>query len=221
MAFNDNKSVGNLDIRNYAAAIATLYLDKKTMAKQAKTLNQAELRKVLDYISTRKHAARNRAMLMTTFLSGMRVGEVSSLKFQDVVDSEGNIRNEIRLTPEMTKGQYARVVFINEKLRKELQQYIRFYHPADKSMRFFYSQKKNRDGFSANSLTGHFHYLYKRAGIDGASSHSGRRSFITNLASKGVSVRVLMNLAGHRSISTTQAYIDINDNMLRSAVELV
>ncbi len=221
MINNDNKSVGNLEIRNYAAAIATLYLDKKTMAKQAKTLNQQELRKVLDYISTRKHCARNKAMLMTTFLSGMRVGEVSSLRFNDVVDSEGNIRNEIRLTPEMTKGQFARVVFVNDRLRKELQQYVRIYNPVDKNMKFFYSQKKDSDGFNANTLTQHFHFLYKRAGVDGASSHSGRRSFITNLASKGVSVRVLMSLAGHRSISTTQAYIDINDNMLRSAVELV
>lgn len=221
MAINDNKSVGNLDIRNYAAAIATLYLDKKTMAKQAKTLNEQELRKVLDYISTRKHSARNRALLMTTFLSGMRVGEVSSLRFNDVVDSEGNIRNEIRLTPAMTKGQFARVVFINERLRKELEKYISLYNPADKSTKFFYSQKKDSDGFNANTLTQHFHFLYRRAGLDGASSHSGRRSFITNLASKGVSVRVLMSLAGHRSISTTQAYIDINDNMLRSAVELL
>ena len=221
MIRKDEISVGKNNIRNYAAAIATLYLDKKTMAKQAKTLNQQELRKVLDYISTRKHAARNRALLMTTFLSGMRVGEVSSLRFKDVVDNDGNIRNEIRLTPEMTKGEFARVVFVNERLRKELQQYIRIYNPQDKTMKFFYSQKRNSDGFNANTLTQHFHFLYKRAGVDGASSHSGRRSFITNLASKGVSVRVLMSLAGHRSISTTQAYIDINDDMLRSAVELV
>jgi len=216
----DEISVGKNNIRNYAAAIATLYLDKKTMAKQAKTLNQQELRKVLDYISTRKHAARNRALLMTTFLSGMRVSEVSSLRFKDVVDSDGNIRNEIRLTPEMTKGEFARVVFVNERLRKELQQYIRIYNPQDNTLKFFYSQKRHSHGFNANTLTQHFHFLYKRAGVDGASSHSGRRSFITNLASKGVSVRVLMSLAGHRSISTTQAYIDINDDMLRSAVEL-
>ena len=221
MAINDNKTVGNLDIRNYAAAIATLYLDKKTMAKQAKTLNQAELRKVLDYISTRKHSARNRAMLMITFLAGMRVGEVASLRFVDVLDNEGNIQSEIRLTPAMTKGQHARVVFINERLRKELQQYIRIYSPADKAMKLFYSQKKTSNGFNSNTLAQHFHFLYKRAGLDGASSHSGRRTFITNLASKGVGVRVLMNLAGHKSIATTQAYIDINDNMLRSAVELV
>ena len=220
MALNDNKTVGILDIRKHTYDIAKLYLERKTMSKQAKTLNQQELRKVLDYISTRKHAARNRAMLMTTFLSGMRVGEVSSLRMKDVIDAEGNVRNEIRLTPEMTKGDSARIVFVNERLRKELEQYLRIHRSNNPDAKLFYSQKKNSNGFNANTLTQHFHFLYKRAGLDGASSHSGRRTFITNLASKGVGVRVLMNLAGHRSISTTQAYIDINDNMLRSAVEL-
>ena len=221
MIRKDEISVGKNNIRNYAAAIATLYLVKKTMAKQAKTLNQQELRKVLDYISTRKHAARNRAMLMTTFLSGMRVGEVSSLRMKDVIDAEGNVRNEIRLTPEMTKGDSARIVFVNERLRKELEQYLRIHKSNSPDSKLFYSQKKTSNGFNSNTLTQHFHFLYKRAGLDGASSHSGRRTFITNLASKGVGVRVLMNLAGHKSIATTQAYIDINDNMLRSAVELV
>ena len=213
--------VGILDIRKHTYDIAKLYLERKTMSKQAKTLNQQELRKVLDYISTRKHAARNRAMLMTTFLSGMRVGEVSSLRIKDVIDAEGNVRNEIRLTPEMTKGDSARIVFVNERLRKELDQYLRIHKSINPDSKLFYSQKKTSNGFNANTLTQHFHFLYKRAGLDGASSHSGRRTFITNLASKGVGVRVLMNLAGHKSIATTQDYIDINDNMLRSAVELV
>ncbi|WP_321899666.1 tyrosine-type recombinase/integrase, partial [Paraburkholderia heleia] len=83
----------------------------------------------------------------------------------------------------------------------------------------FYTQK--RAGFTANTLCQYFHWLYKEAGIQGASSHSGRRSFITNLASKGVGVRVLMSLAGHRDISTTQRYIDVNDDMQRKAVDLV
>ena len=64
-------------------------------------------------------------------------------------------------------------------------------------------------------------HLYKRAGLLGASSHTGRRTFITNLANKGVSVRLLQALAGHRNIGTTQAYIDVNDAMKRAAVELV
>ena len=221
MITTEPKTVGILEVRKHTYDIAKLYLERKTMSKQAKTLNQQELRKVLDYISTRKHAARNRAMLMTTFLSGMRVGEVSSLRIKDVIDAEGNVRNEIRLTPEMTKGDSARIVFVNERLRKELEQYLRIHKSNNPDSKLFYSQKKSSNGFNANTLTQHFHFLYKRAGVDGASSHSGRRTFITNLASKGVGVRVLMNLAGHKSIATTQAYIDINDNMLRSAVELV
>jgi integrase/recombinase XerD len=110
-------------------------------------------------------------------------------------------------------------VFVNAKLKRELEAYIRC-HPTDNpTRRLFYTQK--REGFTPNTLAQHFHYLYKRAGIAGASSHSGRRTFITNLAAKGVGVRVLMSLAGHRSISTTQAYIDVNDDMKRRAVELV
>ncbi|MBM4212851.1 MAG: site-specific integrase, partial [Gammaproteobacteria bacterium] len=64
--------------------------------------------------------------------------------------------------------------------------------------------------FLLGTLTQWFHWVYKRAGIAGARSHSGRRTFITNLANKGIGVRVLASLAGHRSIAVTQAYIDVN-----------
>jgi integrase/recombinase XerD len=207
--------------RKHNLAIAKLYLGKNTMAKQAKTLTQTELRRVLDYIATRKHSTRNRALLLTTYLSGMRVGEISSLRFKDVVDAEGMIRNEIRLLAENTKTNEARTVFVNEKLRKELEAYAAIYTPKNINCKFFYSQKTDSDGFTANTLTQFFHYLYKRSGVDGASSHSGRRTFITNLANKGISVRVLASLAGHKNISTTQCYIDVNDDMKRKAVELV
>ena len=87
--------------------------------------------------------------------------------------------------------------------------------------KLFYSQKTTSDGFTANTLTQHFHYLYKRAGVIGASSHSTRRTFITNLAAQGVGVRVIMGLSGHRALSSVQCYIDVNDDMKRKAVELV
>ena len=209
-----------MKLRKHTNDIQNTTYEVETMSKQAKTLTQAEIRRVLDYIATRKHSTRNRAILMTTYLSGMRVGEISCLRYSDVVDSEGNIRNEIRLRAEQTKGNESRVVFVSEKLRKELEGYVEVYKVADTNLKFFYSQKAGSDGFSANTLTQFFHFLYKKAGVDGASSHSGRRSFITNLASKGVSVRVLMSLAGHKNIGTTQAYIDVNDDMKRKAVEL-
>ena len=195
-----------MKLRKHTNDIENTTYEVKVMSKQAKTLTAEELRRVLDYTATRKHSIRNRALVLMSFYSGCRVGELSSLSYGCVVDDEGVVRDEIRL---------------KAKLKKELQLYANTYKPADVGFKFFYSQKRNSNGYNANTLTQFFHYLYKRAGLFGASSHSGRRTFITNLANKGVSVRLLASLAGHRNISTTQAYIDVNDDMKRKAVELV
>jgi integrase/recombinase XerD len=64
-------------------------------------------------------------------------------------------------------------------------------------------------------------HIYDAAGLDRATSHSGRRTFITTLAHKGVNVRVLAALAGHKHIGTTQRYSDLNENVLRAAVEML
>ncbi len=191
------------------------------MSKQAKTLTAIELRRVLDYVATCKHAARNRAVLLLMYYAGLRVGEAASLRVRDVVDNEGLVRNEFQLRADQTKGRHARTVFVSERLRKELTVYFAVTKFNSTNDKLFYSQKTTSDGFTANTLTQHFHYLYKRAGVIGASSHSTRRTFITNLAAQGISVRVLASLAGHRSLQTTMQYIDANDDMKRKAVELV
>ena len=222
MTQQDKKEVGIKKQRNYAYYIAKLWLKgKKVMSKQAKTLTSEDLHKVLSFIAKNKHSARNRAILLTTYLAGLRVGETASLRYSDVLDDSGIVKSEILLTAEQTKGKHARTVFINERLQKELTHYIKQYPVKNNSCKLFYTQKRIKEGFNANTLTQHLHYIYKRAGLSQCSSHSGRRSFITNLASKGVSVRVLASLAGHKSISTTQAYIDVNDDMKRKAVELI
>ena len=191
------------------------------MSKQAKTLTAQELRRALDYVATRRHAARNRAMLMTMYLAGLRVGECAALRYEDILDADNSIRNEIRLEPEQTKGRYGRVVFVSDRLRKELQAYVRDAPYQSLTSKLFYTQKKDAEGFTANTLCQFFHHLFKSVGIEGASSHSPRRTLITNLADKGVGVRVLQSIARHANISTTQAYIDVNDAMKRKAIELV
>ena len=205
---------------SYSGFTQNICLDENPV-KQAKTLTPIDLRRVLDHIATRSHSERNRAMLLMTYYSGMRVGEVASLRYSDIVEPDRTIRSEIILRPEQTKGNESRTVFISEKLKKELEIYLKATKFTDPFDKFFYTQKRVDEGFNANTLTQHFHHLYKRAGIAGASSHSGRRSFITNLASKGISVRVLASLAGHKSIATTQRYIDVNDDQKRRAVELI
>jgi len=216
-----NKKVAENKQRKYIKDIAKLWLGEETMSKQAKTLNNDEIRKVLDYVATRKHSERNRAMIYTIFNTGMRVNEVANLRYKDVVDVEGAIRREIRLSAEDTKTKEARVVFVNDKLHKELTRYVKSYKPVNNNLKFFYSQKRASDGYSPNTLAQFFHYLFNRAGIAGASSHSGRRSFITNLANKGVGVRVIMGLSGHRALSSVQCYIDCNDDMKRNAINLL
>ena len=186
---------------------------------QAKTLTAAELEQVLEYISNRKFALRNRLMLLTGYWSGMRVGEIASLRIRDIVNSDGTVRAEIRLSADQTKGRHPRTVFLPERLQVELQHYISMRQPLKSDAPLFITA--GRKAFSANVLTQHFFWLFKNAGVGGDSSHSMRRSFITTLASKGIGVRVLASLAGHRSIAVTQRYIDVNDNMKRHAVELI
>ena len=74
--------------------------------------------------------------------------------------------------------------------------------------------------FSSQTLQILFKTLYSNVGIN-ASSHSGRRKFITDLSEKGVSVRVIQELARHRDLATTQRYIDVSVDKLRNAVNLV
>ena len=188
---------------------------------QARALNTAEMEQVLAHVNAGRHAHRNRCFILLTHLAGMRVGEVASLRWVDVLAADGHIKEEIRLLPEMTKGKHARTVFISTRLREELQRYADIYRrSAPLECPLFYSQKDARKGFTANSLTQTVAKLYRGAGLDGATSHSGRRTFLTNLANKGTAIHLLRTLAGHRSISTTATYLYSSPTQLKAAVEL-
>ena len=182
---------------------------------QARTLTDQEFELLLGRVQQRPHTNRNAMMLKILHGAGLRVGELAALLVSDVVNVDGSIRDHIILQPHQTKGHQQRIVYLNEKLRTEIGEYLR---NSDVSGYLFKSQK--RDHFTANTLQAVVTSLYRRAGLLGCSSHSGRRSFITKLASAGVSARVLQELAGHRNLATTQRYIDVTDAMKRRAVEL-
>lgn len=189
------------------------------MTKQAKTLNERELQRLLDFVTKTKNQKRNRAILLLTHLAGMRIGEVAATRVCDVLASDGTVRKEVQLSAAQTKGDKSRTVLLNERMQAELGAYLLTVRVRDPKQPLFPSQRSA--GFSANSLTQVINGIYKNAGFDGCSSHSGRRGFLTNLAEKGVSVRVMMALAGHQNMSTTQRYIDLRPGVLRNAVELV
>jgi integrase/recombinase XerD len=151
----------------------------------------------------------------------MRVGEVAALTCAHVLNADGSVRDQIPLSANETKGRHPRAVFVSPRLRKEIAAYVAAVPPKNSNAALFYTQKCPERGFTANTLTQFFLTLYARAGIEGASSHSGRRSFATALAAKGTGIRVLMRLMGHRNIAVTATYIDANDDMLRNAVALL
>jgi len=185
--------------------------------KQAKTLTDKQLRAVLAHCATRRHPARDRAIVLFSHLAGLRAKEIALLTIDNVSGEQG-IRDEFILSGAQTKGRKARRVFVSSRLRAELAAYLKQAKLRKGSRALFQSQKGS--AFSANTMCQLLIRIYEDCGLEGATSHSGRRSFITNLAAKGVGVRVLAELAAHASIATTQRYIDVNDQQIRRAVEL-
>lgn len=186
--------------------------------KQAQVLTERDVKAVLAHIARSSYPKRNRCMFLLALYSGMRVGELAALNVADVVDAKGKVREQILLRSHQTKGHEARTVRLNVQAQAEIERYLRTINRSGNEPLF---KSKACKRFSANSLVQVFGRLFDACGMDMATSHSMRRSFITNLAHKGVNVRVLAALSGHRSISTTQRYIDLNENVLRAAVELV
>jgi integrase/recombinase XerD len=148
----------------------------------------------------------------------MRVGEIAALRVSDVCEDDGSVKPQVRLDRTQTKGNESRTVLLNAPAQEELRQYARTLQRKGEQPLFV--SKCGRQ-MSPNSLVQVFGRIYGDAGLSDASSHSGRRSFLTGLAHKGVNVRVLAALAGHKNISTTQRYIEVGEHQLRAAVELV
>jgi integrase/recombinase XerD len=189
-----------------------------TMA-QAATLNDTQLKRALRMCQTRKHALRDTTILLFSINTGLRAKELAALRVGDVYDADGAVRAQFGLAKEQAKGARTRTVFINKQLRQQLDSYRRCLGSTDAAVPLFCSQKGS--SFSANTMCQLFLNIYSACGLTGASSHSGRRTFITRLANKGIGVRVLAALAGHSSIATTQRYIDVNDEQMANAVELL
>ena len=189
--------------------------------KKARILSKVELRRVMDHIATRPHAARNRALICTMRYAGLRACEAASLKMKDVLDAQGEIKIEIYLTAQQTKGKSGRSVLINSKLSKELSGYLDGITIISPEQSLFPTQKNPMRGFTANGISGFFCRLFKEVGLEGVSSHGFRREFITTLANHSIGIHTIMSLSGHRRLSSVQEYLSVTDEQRRRAVELL
>jgi integrase/recombinase XerD len=188
--------------------------------KQARLLKKDEFKRVLAIIGAHKHSERNRIIFYLSFYAGLRACEIASLRISDVIDGNNTVKAEVVLEASMTKGSERQRVMLSKVLQKELQRFISKHSPSTAPNKPLLRSQKG-GAFTALTITQLFAKFYDRAGIAGASSHSGRRTFITTLAEKQINVRVIQALARHKHLNTTMRYIDINDVKLQNAVEAI
>jgi len=189
--------------------------------KQAKLLTEPEFRRLTAIINSLRYPTRNHTIIALSFYAGLRACEIAALRIGDVFDDFGRVKDTIYLNSDQTKGSDSATVLVNTKLKRQLMKFAKQYpvHTSNRSAPLLFSAKGG--GFTAQTIVNLFKRLYKMAGIDGASSHSGRRQFVTQLADRGINARLVQVLARHKHLSTTQHYIDVNENKLRGAIELI
>jgi integrase/recombinase XerD len=144
-----------------------------------------------------------------------------------IIDADGQLGDAIHLTDIASKGRSGRVIPLNKQLRANLAQMLNF---AKRDKRFrpeaaYVITTERSPRTSAQAVVNMFKRWYTGLGLLGCSSHSGRRTFITNAAKKistvGGSLRDVQALAGHSSLAVTQRYIDGDSEARRKIVDLL
>jgi integrase len=194
------------------------------LGKQAKILTKPQAEAVLSYLASTRYPVRNRAIFLLSLKAGLRAKEIASLRWEMITDAEGQLTDAISLTDSASKGRGGRSIPLNKDLQAAL---ALLKAEADKRKRPspFVVTSERGEKTSSYAVVNMFASWYRALGFSGASSHSGRRTFITNAARRistvGGSLRDVQLLAGHSALGTTQRYIEADGMAQRRIVELV
>lgn len=202
-----------------------------SLGRQAKVLFKAQITTTLLYLKARPYALRNTVIFLLAVKAGLRAKEIAQLKWGCLLSAAGNIGDVIALDNRYTKGTSGRIISINRELRTSLDDWLGEFK---RSYRIDDAQPLE-DGnvittsrsyqTSAQVIVNMMRDWYAELGFVGASSHSGRRTFITNAAKQvfkaGGSLRDVQELAGQKSIAMTQRYIEGDSAAKRRLVDLI
>ena len=188
----------------------------------AKVLAPAELRRVLAHVQSSRQPARNRAMMLLSFRAGLRAAEIAGLTWPMVLTGRGNVGTVVVVAPRIAKMRHGRRIPLHPDLRTALRELHRQQgQPRDGPV----IRSERGGALTARSVVNWFKAVYAAVGLDGCSSHSGRRTFITEsarlLPRAGGSLRDVQELAGHRALSTTERYIEGDRDIQRKLVGLL
>ena len=176
--------------------------------KPAKVLGVTDMRRAISIAVNQRHARRNKVMVLLSFKAGLRAGEIAALTWAMILDATGRVGRFIELPAVAAKKGSGRRIPIGPELMAALKLLLREHSiwegPVIRSARGRH--------MTAKAVVNWFTSLYRSAGFEGCSSHSGRRTFVTRAArlisKAGGSLRDVQQLVGHRSIQTTQGYIE-------------
>ena len=192
--------------------------------KHARDLTPKDVQRLLDHVASEgRNQTRNRLMVLLSVYSGLRASEIANLRWRMVLDEEGEVSDVLTLENSAAKKLSGRLIPLKAEVGKTLMEYMAEIGNIDLNGYILMSQQSGR--LQPQSIINWFRSVYSQIGLNGASSHSGRRYFVTIAARKifeaGGSLRDVQDLAGHRSIATTQLYIARNSEAQRKVVELI
>jgi integrase len=188
--------------------------------RQAKTLSSADVNDLLVFASCTRHPLRNSVIALLSAKAGLRAGEIANLTWDMLVDANGRISGLIELRDQAAKKCSGRSIPVHPEVAAALEAWRQVAPPSE------YVIASERGGpMTALSIVVWFNRAFKKIGLKGCSSHSGRRTFVTRAAriahKAGGSLRDVQLLAGHRSILTTQRYIDGDSDAQRKLVAMI
>jgi integrase len=188
--------------------------------RQAKVITSPTLRRMLAYVRHTRFPCRDRVIVLLSVKAGLRACEIAKLTWPAVLDARGRVADVIAIEDSIAKKRGGRRIPMHPELRSALQALLHRTDPTGPLIR-----SARGAALRPNSIVNWFVALFADLGIEGCSSHSGRRSFITaaarNVHRAGCSLRDVQLLAGHRSIVTTQQYIDGHTDGQRKLVGLI
>jgi integrase len=188
--------------------------------KRAKILSTVDVGDLVVYASCTRHPLRNTVMVLLSAKAGLRAGEIANLTWDMVLDATSQVSGLIELADRAAKKCSGRSIPVHSDLMAALAAWRQVAPPSD------YVIASERGGqMRPVSIVVWFNRAFKNIGLRGCSSHSGRRTFVTRAArivhKAGGSLRDVQLLAGHRSIQTTQRYIDGDTDAQRKLVSML
>ena len=197
------------------------------LGKQSKTLNKSQIKMVGEYLLSNRYGLRDQTIFYFSVKCGLRSKEISHLKWWMVMDSDGSVGNYLNLPNSSSKGKSGRVVPLNKDLKKNLEKMLDEHQTTndfDPRTSFIVRTERSKST-SPQSIVNMFQRWYGDLGLVGCSSHSGRRTFITETSKRistvGGSLRDIQMMVGHSSLQTTQRYIESYSQSQKKVVDMI